>query len=158
MQDFAISNINGQSVLTYIDRGRGAGTILIIDESYEVIQELELTPGGINGHEFDVHNGETGTRVFALIDERLDYSEEQSRQVGYAGRCGVLSEKIVEYNATTWEETWSWRESDHIGLKESTYSLEMDLRQRCGDGWDYLYVRLLLIDFLLPWNLSHNLF
>lgn len=137
VEDFRISNVRGEQLMTLMHQKEFAGFIL--DNDYTIRRKVEevSNPGNINTHEF--HFVEDGTEALVIKTDHKDASEEMSKAIGYDGTCKDLAfDKFQALDTKTWEVKFSWSSYDHIGLDESTLD-DSSVEQRCSGGWDYVY-------------------
>lgn len=135
VEDFKISNVQGEQLMTLMHQEEHAGFILDTDFTIRrKISEVD-NHGNINTHEF--HFVENGTEAIVIKTDGKDASEEMSKAIGYDGKCKhVLFDKFEVLDTETWELKWSWSSYDHIGLDESTLD-QSSAESRCKGNWDY---------------------
>lgn len=132
VEDFRISNVRGELMMTMMDQKAGEGWIF--DNHYEVREEHDFTH--FNSHEFNFIDN--GTKVLVVNSDRREASEEDSESIGFDGRCSVDFDFFQELDVTNdWEPLFVWESYGHIGLDESTLT-DKAVNNRCGGGWDYL--------------------
>lgn len=135
IEDFRMSNVNGENLMTLMDQGRGEG--IIFDNHYEIRDVIHMDH--FNSHEFNFV--ENGTRTLVIKGNHKQATEEMSKKVGYHGRCGAAFDGFQELDVTNnYEPTFDWSSWDWIGLDESTLT-EGSVNNRCGGNWDFLYVQ-----------------
>ena len=133
VEDFRISNVNGEYLMTLMDQGRGE--VFVFDNHYEVLYNHGWKH--FNSHELNyIRNG---TRAFVIRSYGEDASEEMSAVIGFDGNCQVMFDHLLELDVTNdYETLWEWHTEDHVGLDESTLT-EASVPNRCtGSKWDYM--------------------
>lgn len=135
VEDFRVSNVNGENLLTLMDQGRGEA--IILDHHYEVRDVIKIDR--INTHEF--HFVENGTKALIVKANPREATKEMGEAIGWYGErpCRVGADKLVELDvADNWKQVFEWEPFGHIGLDESTMTGN-PVDVRCGSGgWDYL--------------------
>ena len=139
VMDFRLSDVNGEKLLTMIDRDRSAG--IIFDNEYELRDMLLVVKHatddiGPNAHEFNFVDN--GTSLVYLHNEPREAPEEDKRGVGYSGSCIAQYNKISELDATNnWKSLFEWDSLGNIHLNESTGPDDESQEDRC-DTWDFM--------------------
>lgn len=136
VEDFRISNVDGEQLMTLMHQDDHAAYIL--DNDFTIRRKVNEVDnhGNINTHEF--HFVENGTEAIVMKTDVQDASEEMSKKVGYDGICKeVHFDTFRVFDTETWEEKWSWSPADHIGLDESTLD-DSSIEDRCRGHWDYV--------------------
>ena len=134
VEDFRVSNVNGDYVMTLMSQNRGQG--IILDSSYEILHALQVdNPGRINTHEFNFVDN--GTRALAIKSHKQESTEEMAKAIGYDGECLCGFDGFEEYDTTTWKSVFDWRSFGKVGLDESSFTAN-PVEQRCKSGWDFM--------------------
>ena len=134
VEDFRVSNVNGEYLMTLMSQNRGQG--IILDSNYEILHALQVdNPGRINTHEFNFV--ENGTRALVIKSHPEKATRNMSMAVGYDGECQCGFDGFEEYDTTTWESTFDWRSYGKVGLDESTLT-GAPVENRCRNGWDFM--------------------
>lgn len=134
VEDFRMSNVNGEDLMTLIYQDIGAG--VIIDDGYEIRAEAKIDDAWtINTHE--LHFVDNGTRALVVKNDKREASLDQSQEVGFDGQCVAEYEHFLELDTETWEAVFDWDSKDHVRLNESTLT-DSPVEDRCSD-WDFLY-------------------
>lgn len=135
VEDFRISNVRGERLMTLMHQGDHAGYILNNDFTIRKKVKQADNHGDINTHEF--HFVENGTEAIVIKTDFRDASEEKSKAIGFNGRCrDVHFDKFEVLDSKTWKLKFSWSSEDHIGLDESTFDAK-PVEERCAGGWDF---------------------
>ncbi|GAB7366184.1 hypothetical protein MBLNU230_g7744t1 [Neophaeotheca triangularis] len=135
VEDFTISNVNGEQMLTFMWQAAAAG--VLIDETLTERERVHFD-GHVNTHEFNFVDD--GTRVLAVKTDTMDATEEQLSHLDEdIDACIVHWDGFVELEVGTWEETFRWRSGDWVGLDESTDRCGAGLEKLC-EGWDYIHM------------------
>lgn len=134
VEDFRISNVQGEDLMTMMDQGRMEA--IIFDNHYEVREAIKIDH--FNSHEF--HFVENGTKVLLIQGDPRETTPEMEATIGYHGdrRCRVRADRFVEVDLQNdWQTVFDWSPFHRIGLDESDYGGD----NRCTQGdWDYMYV------------------
>lgn len=134
VEDFRISNVKGEKLLTFMAQGRGQAIILGSD--YEIRHAVQLDhPSNVNTHE--LHFVDEGEKALVIKNTFHSASRNDSLKVGYDGHCMVHFDMFEELDVNTWNATFKWRTQDHISIAESTYGSK-NITSSCGHGWDPL--------------------
>lgn len=135
VMDFTLSQVDGEPMLTMLDRDRAAGVLL--DASYEVVDMVKVTEEkGPNGHEFHfVDNGKGGTSVLFVLNNMRDAPQEDLDDVDVGGWGKTCTAQYLEFReldvSNGWETLFEWDSMGHIHLNESTS------HGKC-DKWDFM--------------------
>lgn len=134
VEDFRLSNVKGETLMTLIYQHTGAG--IIMNASGEVLEEMQIDDASnVNTHEF--HFVENGRRALVIKNDWREASLDESRGIGFDGQCVANFEHFLELDTETWETVFDWDSMDHVHLNESTLT-EGSVEDRCS-GWDFLY-------------------
>lgn len=133
VEDFRISNVNGQYRMTMMSQMLGKGVIM--DSSYQVLDTAEVDTHGVNTHEFNFI--ENGTRALVIRSRGDHASRKESAKVGFHGRCHCAFDGFAELDTTTWNTTFEFKSKGKIGLDESTLTYG-DVSQDCRGLWDFM--------------------
>ena len=133
IEDFRVSNVNGEYLMTLMDQGRG--DIIVFDNHYEIRDKISLDH--FNSHELNYV--ENGTRALIVRGGGRDSTKEMAKAIGWDGTCHAAFDKFAELDVTNnYETLFEWDSFGKIGLDESTLT-EASVEKRCGHGnWDYL--------------------
>lgn len=136
VEDFRISNVNGQSRLTLFAHNQ----VVVLNDNYTVRSERSLeTQGYLNTHELNFVDD--GTRTIVLRNHLEGVSAETSqRLIGTDGVKECIAKydgfSVLDVTKTGWPEIFSWKALGRIRLDESTYLIGgPDFL--CG-GWDFM--------------------
>lgn len=134
VEDFRISNVNGEYRMTLMSQMLQEGVIL--DSSYQVVDKVRVDKEhGINTHEFNFI--ENGTRAL-VIQTRSDHaSKKESEEVGFDGKCHCAFDGFVEFDTKTWKTTFEFRSQGKISLTESSLT-NGDINNKCRGSWDFM--------------------
>lgn len=134
VEDFRISNVEGEALMTLVYQDAGAG--IIMNGSAEVREEAQIDEAwNVNTHEF--YFVDNGRRVLVIKNEWREASLDESQEIGLDWQCVANYEHFLELDTETWETVFDWDSMDHVHLNESTLT-EWSAEDRCG-GWDFLY-------------------
>lgn len=134
VEDFRLSHIRGEDLMTLVSQLDGTGVIM--DDAYRILKERKIDRDAkVNTHEFNFVDN--GTRVLVVINDDRYAPLDQSREVGYHGRCFANFQHFRELDTETWETVFDWDTRDHVRLSESTMT-DGSLGERCA-RWDFLY-------------------
>ena len=132
VEDFRLSNVRGEMLMTLMDQGRGEG--IIFDNHYEIREVIKMDH--FNSHEFNFV--ENGTRVQVVKGDGRMSKREMSKAVGFNGECNVAFDNFEELDAeNNWNPVFKWSSYGRVGLEESTL-IEHSIQDRCHGRWDYL--------------------
>ena len=139
VEDFRISNVRGEQLITFMHSGEKGSLILNNDFTVrEKVTEVANSEGHINTHDFKfVENGE---EALALITDKKNATLESSQSVGFHGNCYMVHyEGFQVHDTRNWKVKFSWSSEDHIPLEESLLD-SAPVEKRCGgEGeWDYV--------------------
>lgn len=138
VEDFRVSNVNGDYQMTLMSQALGKGVIL--DSSYQIVDKVQIDDQhGINTHEFNFI--ENGTRALVIKTRKGDASKEESEKVGFDGECHCSYDGFEERDTATWESTFRFRSEGVIGLDESTLTYG-SIQNKCNGRWDFMCVVL----------------
>ncbi|KXT06355.1 hypothetical protein AC578_9128 [Pseudocercospora eumusae] len=138
VDDFRMSNVAGEQLMTMIWDEHGAGVIM--NSSYEIVKAREFTkPHLINMHEF--HFVDDGRRAIILRGNRTKAAVEDAKAVGIDDDISCMADfdGFEEFDTTTWESTFTWGSFGRIGLSESTWQDSRSIKDKCEEGWDFLH-------------------
>ena len=133
VEDFRISNVRGEYLMTLMSQNRGEG--IILDSNYE-IKDVLVVDKPINTHELNFV--ENGTRALIVTSHnKMKATKEMSKAIGYDGECSCAFDGIMEYDTSTWKPVFDWRSFGKIGLDESTLT-GAPVEKRCDGNWDFM--------------------
>jgi hypothetical protein len=134
VEDFRISNVNGEYQMTLMSQMLARGVIL--DSSYQIIDRVQVDkPNKINTHEFNFV--ENGTRALVIKAHGEYATKEMSKLVGYDGECHAAFDGFAEFDTKTWKPTFDFRSYGKIGLDESSLT-GGDINKQCSGQWDFM--------------------
>lgn len=118
--DFKVADFDGVDMLTGISHRENGG--LIFNSNYELVKTVTWTPAWVtsNMHEFNVVAH--GSRALvATKQEHMKLSVEESKTIGFDGRCEVTADGIMELDLTSDppQVVFEWRGLDHMPVSES---------------------------------------
>lgn len=133
LNDFRVSNVNGEDMLTGIDAKASEGVIM--DNHYEVHKTIPITGDNKNRtNRHDFHIVDDGTKSLAMTFSKGDANLGEVLAAGRNAPCGVRFGGFEEYDVNTLERTFEWSSEGKVFLNES-YS---DKACNKGYGLDYL--------------------
>ena len=133
VEDFRLSNVRGQQMLTLMSAGTGQAVILGGD--YQIAETLQVDrPNVVNTHELNFV--ENGTRALVIKSHLQAGTKEMSKLVGYDGKCMGQFDGFEEYDTKTWKTTFDWRSFGKVGFEESSLT-GRPVEQRCNN-WDFM--------------------
>ena len=141
--DFESRIVHGERMRTLLSAHEEHGFIL--NSSYEVYKKIPLVQERgtkMNVHEFNVFD--EGRRALFLKHIDANASVEESREIGFNGRCLAryqgFSEVEIGSNGTP-KVIFDWDARRHIAPNESTYrKYDGSIDQQCIRDWDILSV------------------
>ena len=137
IEDFRLSNVNGEHLMTMMAQGRGQA--VVVDNDYTIREAHSLNgPGkGLNTHE--LHFVEDGTRTIYITGRKEKASRAESKRIGFDGECVCHYDGFAELDVTKedWPRVFEWSSYGNIGLEESTLTAGSPVG-RCTGGWDFM--------------------
>ena len=113
IEDFRVSNVNGDCLMTMMSQRKGQGVML--DNSYQIVNTFQVDkPDKVNTHEF--HFVQNGTRVLVIKNHGQKATKEMSKVVGYDGECQAGFDGFEEFDTKTWKSTFDWRSFGKVGF------------------------------------------
>ena len=135
IEDFRVSNVNGEFLMTLMDQGRGEA--VIFDNHFEVRDLIKLDH--FNSHELNFV--ENGTRALLIRGNGKDATREMGQAIGWDEDrlCHAGFDRFEELDVTdNFKKVFGFSTFGNVGLDESTFT-EHDLQTRCGKGsWDFM--------------------
>lgn len=138
IDDFRISNVNGEYLPTLIHYERGAAKIM--KTSYGVRNQIRLgDPRMINQHEFNFVDN--GTRAIVVRTKRDKPTTEDIEALGITSpNCKIDYDGFEEFDTSNWASTYKWNALGHIALNESIHDDGTSVQHKCDSGYDYLHI------------------
>ena len=131
VMDFRMSDVDGEDMMTMLDRDRADG--VIIDNHFEIrdIFLIDTDKEHVNAHELNYV--EDGKSVLLLRNDKRNAPQDERDSVGYKGdECRANYMSFFELDATNnYETLFEWHGYGHIRLNESTM-LDNDIENRCN--------------------------
>ena len=134
VDDFRVSNVNGEYRMTMMSRALGKGVIL--DSSYQMVDEVQIDDQyGLNAHEFNFI--ENGTRALVIQTQNRYASKKESEKVGFEGYCRCAFDGFEELNTSNWKSTFRFSSLGMIRLFESSLN-NGEIQKHCTRGWGFV--------------------
>ena len=137
IEDFRISNVKGEYLMTMMAQGRAQG--IVLDSDYTIRKAFKFSKhgGGLNTHEFNFI--ENGTRTIYLNGGQRKASRKESKKVGFNGECSANYDgfSVLDVTKDDWPHVFDWDSYGKIGLDESTLTAGSPAG-RCTGGWDFM--------------------
>lgn len=135
LNDFRVSNLNGEDFLTGILLRKQKG--YIINDHYEIDEVIPLRGHGFSMNLHDFHPIENGTKVLSMTTRHAKATKAEMQAIGEKGSCTLLHCGFFEYNATTWETLFDWSSEGRIHPDETFVEPQPQCKR--GKKWDYLH-------------------
>ncbi len=118
--DFRVVIYAGKNVLSLICPDLEHGEGVLLDNHYEIQKALDLRGDHqrLNMHDFTILDG--GATALTLTDVPGPATEEQSRTIGFDGKCHVGWEGFKELRVKENAVPFEWDSRDWISLDECT--------------------------------------
>lgn len=136
VEDFRLSNVNGEYKMTLMSQMLGQG--FIMDSNYKIVNRVHLDERvkNANTHEFNFVDG--GSRVLVLKNHAQRATQEMSEVVGFDGECRCGFDGFEELDTSNWNSVFQFYSYGKIGLDESTMTDWGDVDERCRGRWDFM--------------------
>ncbi|KAM3422691.1 hypothetical protein BST61_g178 [Cercospora zeina] len=149
--DFRISNVGGQDLMTVLHQEKGQG--VLVQPSYGVRNAIRFgDPRAINIHEFHFVND--GSRALIIRSNKTTASIDDSRSVGVTEGCIAEFDGFEEFETNTWASVFKWSSFGQIKLNESTTDDGIAIKTKCDRGWDFLHANSVDKDYTGNYYLS----
>ena len=112
---------------------------VILDNRYEVYKNLDLTGDKKKSNMHDFTIVDDGEVALTLSDVEGRSTLEQSKAIGWEGRCKAHWEGFKEIRVRDGKVLFDWSARDWIGMNESTF-INAPLERRCDWYWDILHL------------------
>ncbi|KAF2216197.1 hypothetical protein CERZMDRAFT_33768, partial [Cercospora zeae-maydis SCOH1-5] len=134
--DFRISNVGGQDLMTLLHQEKGQG--VVFQPSYGVRNAIRFgDPRAINIHEF--HFVDDGNRALIIRSNKTTASIDDSKYVGATEGCIAEFDGFEEFETNTWASVFKWNSLGQIRLNESMTDDGIAIETKCDSGWDFLH-------------------
>lgn len=142
INDFRVSIVDGEQMLSFFDRDRQAG--IILDQHYRVQHVLDLRSENVNSHEFNVIND--GRSALVLKNDLRSMTQREKDIVSSLSRneagCLVQYTRFQEIDIESGEVTFEFDSRGKIGVDETReWIQDGSVSAHCKEEegwWDFL--------------------